>query len=215
MSRVTKFQAVATVLMLVALLAFAVSMSMGPAAGADEDDDKPCAYTGHAFVDDAAVPDGTGIKVIPTEGTIKEGVTGEGILEDNRYYMDVMAMVGTTVHYQIWDDTAGEWLPADETAIHKHYGRVEVDLHAWSGVPVTPMPTTTLTPTATPTGSPTITPTPTVTPTASPTHNATPTPTVTPTPGEGGLGGGAIAGIVIGSLIALGLIIWLVVRRRG
>jgi len=35
-----------------------------------------------------------------------------------------------------------------------------------------------------------------------------------PTPGEGGLSGGAIAGIVIGSLIALGLIIWLIIRRR-
>ncbi len=33
--------------------------------------------------------------------------------------------------------------------------------------------------------------------------------------GEGGLSGGAIAGIVIGSLIALGLITWLIIRRRG
>jgi len=35
----------------------------------------------------------------------------------------------------------------------------------------------------------------------------------TPPPG-GGLSGGAIAGIVIGSLIALGLVIWVVIRRR-
>jgi len=39
--------------------------------------------------------------------------------------------------------------------------------------------------------------------------------TPTPAPGGGELSGGAIAGIVIGSLIALGLIIWFVIRRRG
>jgi len=50
-------------------------------------------------------------------------------------------------------------------------------------------------------------------------YTGTPLPTLTPTPtpspdGGGGLSGGAIAGIVVGSLIALALIAWLIMRRR-
>ena len=41
------------------------------------------------------------------------------------------------------------------------------------------------------------------------------TPTPTPTPGKGGLSGGAVAGIVVGSLIAGALVMWLITRRRG
>lgn len=209
---------VATTLTLVLILAFAVSMSIAGVAGADTT--YPCAYTGHAFINDQPVPAGTGIRALWGNGTVaKETTTNLWELDDNEFYLDgVMAEPDVTMYFQIWDDGAGEWLTADETAEQVMYGRVVVDLHASSGATATTTPTATLTPaTATPTGTPTITPTATATPAASPTQNATPTPTVTPTPtpGGGGLSGGAIAGIVIGSLIALGLITWLIIGRRG
>jgi hypothetical protein len=183
----------------VSILAFAVSMSMATAAGADTTN--PCAYIGYAFVDDQAVPAGTGIRVLEDSMVLEDTTTGLSELDDNQFYLPgVIAEAGTEVKFEIWFDGADEWLPADETAIHKESGRVEVDLHAWSGTPVTPSATPTTAPTAAPT--------------ASPTHNATPTPTMTPTPGGGGLSGGALAGIVIGSLIALGLVIWVMIRRH-
>jgi hypothetical protein len=182
-------------LMPVSLLAFAVSMSMAGAASADTTN--PCAYIGYAFVDGQAVPAGTGVRILEDSTLLKESTTGLSELADNQFYLDsVVSEVGTEVSFEIWFDGADVWLPADETAIHKEYGRVEVDLHAWSGTPVTP--------TATPTTAPA------ATPTASPTHDATPTPTL----GGGGLSGGAIAGIVIGSLIALGLVMWVMIRGR-
>lgn len=200
LTRVHKLRTVATMLMPVSLLAFAVSMSMATAAGADTA--SPCAYIGYAFVDDQAVPAGTGIRVLEDSMVLEDTTTGLEELGDNQFYFpSVIAEVGTEVNFEIWFDGADGWLPADETAIHEESGRrVEVGLHAWSGTPVTPSAT----PTTAPTG----------TPTASPTHNATPTPTVTPTPGGGGLSGGAIAGIVIGSLIALGLVTWVMIRRN-
>ncbi len=195
MSRVHRLRTVATMLMPVLLLAFAVSMSMATAAGADTTN--PCAYIGYAFVDDQAVPAGTGIRVLEDSMVLDDTTTGLPELHDNQFYLpSVIAEAGTEVNFEIWFDGAGEWLPADETAIHEDSGRVEVDLHAWSGTPVTPTATPTTVPTATPT--------------ASPTHDATPT----PTPGDGGLSGGAIAGIVIGSLIVMGLVMWVLIRRR-
>jgi len=193
MSRVHQLRTVVTILLLVSLLAFAVSMSMATAAGADTT--TPCAYIGYAFVDGQAVQAGTGIRVLEDSTPLKESTTGLWELNDDQFYLDgVMAEQGTEVNFEIWFDGADEWLPADETAIHKEYGRVEVDLHAWSGAPVTPGATPTTAPTAAPTASP--------------------TPTPTPTPGGGGLSGGAISGIVIGSLIALGLVMWVVIRGR-
>jgi len=193
--------------MSVSILAFAVSMSMATAVGADTTN---CAYIGYAFVDDQAVPAGTGIRVLEDSMVLEDTTTGLSELGDNQFYLpSVIAEVGTEVNFEIWFDGADEWLPADETAIHEESGRrVEVDLHAWSGTPVTPSATPTTAPTATPTASPTPTPTPTVTPTP------TPTVTPTPTPGGGALSGGAIAGIVVGSLIALGLAMWVVIRGR-
>jgi hypothetical protein len=186
---------VASMVMPVSLVAFALAISMATAAGADTT--SPCAYIGYAFVDGQAVPAGTGIRVLQDSMVLGETTTGLPELHDNQFYLpSVIAEVGTEVNFEIWFDGADEWLPADETAIHKEYGRVEVDLHAWSGTPVTPTATPTTVPTATPT--------------ASPTHDATPT----PTPGGGGLSGGAIAGIVIGSLIALGLAVWVMMRGR-
>ena len=172
-------------------MAFAVSMSIARVAGADTTN--PCAYIGYAYVDGQPVPAGAGIRILEDSTLLKESSTGLWELADNQFYLDgVVAEVGTEVSFEIWFDGAGVWLPADETAIHKAGDRVEVDLHAWSGAPVTP------------------TAAPTETPTASPTPDATPT----PTPGGGGLGGGAITGIVMGSLIALGLIVWAIIRRR-
>ncbi len=193
MSKVHKLRTVATMLMLVLLLALAVSMSMATAAGADTTN--PCAYIGYALVDGQAVPAGTGIRVLEDSTSLKESTTGLWELDDNQFYLDgVMAEPGTTVNFEIWFDGSNEWLAADETAVHAQYGRVEVDLHAWSGAPLTT--------------------TPTAVPTFSPTQNATPTPTVTPTPGGGGLSGGAVVGIVIASLIAFGLAMWVVIRGR-
>ena len=196
LTRVHKLRTVATMLMPVSLLAFAVSMSMATAAGADTA--SPCAYIGYAFVDDQAVPAGTGIRVLEDSMVLEDTTTGLEELGDNQFYFpSVIAEVGTEVNFEIWFDGADGWLPADETAIHEESGRrAEVDLHAWSGTPVTPS--------ATPTAAPT------AAPTASPTNDATPT----PTPGGGGLSGGAIAGIVIGSLIALGLVMWVLIRRN-
>ena len=186
----------ASMVMPVLLMAFAVSISM--AAGGGADTTTPCAYIGYAFVDDQAVPAGTGIRVLQDSMVLGETTTGLPELHDNQFYLpSVIAEVGTEVNFEIWFDGADGWLPADETAIHEESGRrVEVDLHAWSGTPVTPV--------ATPTAAPT------ATPTASPTHDATPTPTL----GDGGLSGGAIAGVVIGSLIALGLAVWVMIRGR-
>ncbi|HUU63114.1 MAG TPA: hypothetical protein VMX96_04245 [Dehalococcoidia bacterium] len=196
MSRVHKLRTVATMLMPVSLLAFAVSVSMATAVGADTT--SPCAYIGYAFVDDQAVPAGTGIRVLEDSMVLEDTTTGLEELGDNQFYLpSVIAEVGTEVNFEIWFDGEDGWLPADETAIHEESGRrVEVDLHAWSGTPVTPSATPTTAPTAAPT--------------ASPTNDATPTPTL----GGGGLGGGAVAGIVIGSLIALGLVMWVMIRRR-
>ena len=196
LTRVHKLRTVATMLMLVSLLAFAVSMSMATAAGADTA--SSCAYIGYAFVDDQAVPAGTGIRVLEDSMVLEDTTTGLEELGDNQFYFpSVIAEVGTEVIFEIWFDGADGWLPADETAIHEESGRrVEVDLHAWSGTPVTPSATPTTAPAAAPT--------------ASPAHDATPT----PTPGGGGLSGGAIAGIVIGSLIALGLVMWVVITKK-
>ena len=170
-------------------MVFALSIARASA----EDTTKPCAYIGYAFVDGQPVPAGTGIRILEDSTLLKESSTGLWELNDNQFYLDgVVAVPGTEVSFEIWFDGVGVWLPADETAIHKDYDRVEVDLHAWSGAPVTP------------------TATPTVTPLASPTPDATPT----PTPCGGGLSGGAIAGIVMGSLIALGLIVWAIRRRK-
>jgi hypothetical protein len=184
---------VAAMLMSVSLVAFAVSISMAAEVGADTT--TTCPYIGYAFVDGQAVPAGTGIRILEDSMVLGETTTGLPELHDNQFYFpSVIAEVGTEVNFEIWFDGVDGWLPADETAIHEESGmRVEVDLHAWSGTPVTP----TATPTTTATVTPTVTPTP------------------TPTLGGGGLGGGAIAGIVIGSLIALGLVVWVMIRGRN
>jgi len=102
---------------------------------------------------------------------------------------------------------------ADQLSTFQSGVWTELDLTVAYAPPVTPTPSPT--PTATPTATPTVTPTgtPTVTPTATPTL----TPTATPTPpvDGGGFGPGAIAGIVVGALIAGALITWLIMRRRG
>ena len=166
MGKMRKLRTVATALLLVSLLAFAVSVSMATVAGADTM--YPCAYMGHVFVDDAPVPAGTTVRAIQDSTTLEQTTTGLWNA-DNYYYIDVVAVPGSTVYFQIWDAGEGEWADAIENATHVQFGGVEVDLHAWSGAPVTPTPTATPTSTATvtptPTGSPTITPTPTVTPT--------------------------------------------------
>jgi hypothetical protein len=186
---------VASMLVPVSLVAFALAVSMAAGVGADAV--APCAYIGYAFVDGQAVPAGTGIRILEDSTVLGETTTGLPELHDNQFYLpSVTAEVGTEVSFEIWFGGADGWLAADETAIHRDLERVEVDLHAWSGAPVTPA--------ATPTAAPT------ATPAASPTPDATPTPTL----GGGGLSGGAIAGIVIGSLIALGLAVWVMMRGR-
>jgi hypothetical protein len=137
-------------IVLVPLMALAGFTAMAPTA--DAVDVWPCIYTGYALVDDVAVPDGTGIRVL-TDGTVIGNTTTSFWpgMDDNQYYLDnVIAEPGTEVNFQIWDDGLAVWLPADETAIHVIYDRVEIDLHAWTGTPVsTPIPTPTPTPTPT------------------------------------------------------------------
>lgn len=129
-------------IILVPLMALAGFTAMVPTA--DAVDVWPCIYTGYALIDDAAVPVGTGIQALKDSTVIGNTTTSfwPG-MEDNQYYLDnVMAEPGTEVNFEIWDDGLAEWLPADETAVHVMYGRVEIDLHAW---------TCTLAPTPTPT----------------------------------------------------------------
>jgi len=74
----------------VAVSLFAVAVSMTLASSNDAYSVvsyDPCAYTGHAFVEGTPVPDGTGIKVIPTVGDTTQALTGDGILAVNQYYM--------------------------------------------------------------------------------------------------------------------------------
>lgn len=65
-----------------------------------------------------------------------------------------MAEPGTTVTFEVLWDCSGwaQWIPADESATHVQYGRVDQDLHITCGLTPTPTPT------------PTITSTPTLTP---------------------------------------------------
>ena len=92
-------------------------------------------------------------------------------------------------------------------------------------VPPAPVPPTATPPAAPPTATPTtvVAPPPTATRTPEPTATAVPTAVVppeippTPTPEDGGLGGGAIAGIVIGIIAAIAVIgggVLIFLRRR-
>jgi len=112
----------------------------------------PCSYIGYAFVDNMVVPTGTGVRIL--DGSTILGTTTTGLLglDNNRFYLpNILAGIGTEVNFQVWYEALGEWLPADETAIHKEFSQVEVDLHAWSNVP--PIPTPTPMPIPTPTAS--------------------------------------------------------------
>lgn len=129
------------VIVLVPLIALTGFTAMVPTA--DAVDVWPCIYTGYALIDDVAVPSSTGIRAL-TDSTVIGNTTTSfwSGMEDNQYYMDnVMAAPGTEINFEIWDDGLAEWLPADETAVHVMYGRVEVDLHAWT---CTLIPTPTL-----------------------------------------------------------------------
>jgi hypothetical protein len=189
-------------------LVFSLVAAIMPSAGAD--DLYPCTFTGYAFVDNVGVPAGTEIRVVQDSTVLGETTTGLWQLADNQFYVDgVLAGAGTEVSFEVWDDGSSVWLSADETSIHENWGRVDVDLHAWSSTPTptptptpihTPTPTPTLTPMFTPTTPPMLTPTPTHTPTPTPTMMHTPTPIPTPVDGDG-LNGGIIAGITVGTLI--------------
>ena len=164
-----RLKAVTTGLLLIALVAFAVAMSIAPAAQAA--DEYPCAYKGHILVDGGAVPDGTPVRVLDGTTVLKESTTGLWALDDNEFYLDgVIAELGTTVNFEVWWNCNGgaEWIAASETAVHVMYGSVLVDLTATC-------------PSPTPTPTPTTTPTPGPTPTTTPTPGPTPTPTPGPT----------------------------------
>lgn len=178
---------IATVLlvgiMLIPLLALAGFTAMEPAVDASYD--RPWNYTGHAYLssdDSIPVPDGTPIRAIQDSIPLAETITG--LLwghDDNEFYFVVIAVWETEVNFEIW---MGDWLPAEETAIHGGFTAVYVDLHAGVGAPdPTPTPTPTSTPRSTPTPTPTTTPTLTPTPTTMPAP--TPTPMSTPTPPAG------------------------------
>lgn len=119
----------AAVFLLASVLAIAITMA--PLASAVNPG--PCAYTGHAFLDGGAVPAGTGIRVLEDSTVLGNTTTGTGLMDDNEYYLDgIIALPGTEVNFQVWYEALGQWLPADETAIHDLWGIVNVDLHAES-----------------------------------------------------------------------------------
>jgi len=129
MKKVSKMRIVAAVFLLASVLA--ITITVAPFASAVSPG--PCAYTGHAFLDGTAVPDGTGIRVLEDSTVLGSTTTGTGAMDDNEYYLDgVIALPGTEVNFQVWYEALGEWLSADETAIHELWGIVNVDLHVES-----------------------------------------------------------------------------------
>jgi len=130
-SKVFKLKITVTGLLLVALLAVAVSTAMAPAVNAD---DMACAYKGHVFLsgdDSNPVPAGTAVRAMQGATELKQTTTGFWAgYDDNEYYMDgVMAEPASTVEFQIWDAGASDWVDAVEDAVHIMYGSVEVNLH--------------------------------------------------------------------------------------
>lgn len=127
MTKVSKMRILAAVFLLASVLAIAVTAA--PFATAISQG--PCAYTGHAFLDGVAVPDGTGIRVLKDSTLLGSTTTGTGVMDDNEYYLDgIIALPGTVVNFQVWYEALGEWASANETAIHEMYGIVNVDLYA-------------------------------------------------------------------------------------
>jgi len=153
-----KKASIATVLLvgivLVPLLALAGFMTVEPSAVALNE--WASAYAGYAYLstdDSIPVPDGTPIRAIQGSTPLAETTTGFWQeFADNEFYFSVSAELGTEVNFEIW---VGDWLPAEETAIHVGLGLVYIDLHTGTG---TPDPTPTLTTTPTPIPTPTLTP---------------------------------------------------------
>ena len=132
MSKVLKLKITVTGLLLVALLAVAVSTAMAPVADANGED-VACAYKGCAYLssdDSNPVPAGTAVRAMQGATELAQTTTGFPGKPDNWFYLDgVMALQGSTVDFQMWDAGASDWVNAVEDAVHIQYGRVEIDLH--------------------------------------------------------------------------------------
>ena len=127
MMKVSKVRILAAVFLLASVLA--IALTAVPFASAVSPG--PCVYTGHAFVDGAAVPDGTGIRVLKDSTVLGNTTTGPGAMDANEYYLDgIITLPGTEVNFEVWHEALGEWASANETAIHEMYGIVNVDLYA-------------------------------------------------------------------------------------
>ena len=191
---------------------------------------------GNAFLDGKAVPAGTPIELVLTDGTLIDtqvtgtAANGAPLTSPNQYRFDIQP--SATYEGKVMLVRVKNSAPSSATQITFRAGNLfaNIDIQALTAQPTptptpvptatptpTPAPTATPTPTATPvppTATPTATPipptaTPTATPvppTATPTPAPTATPPPTPTPKKSGGGCGAATGADAG-LAAVGLMI--------